>query len=176
MTRAKAGPAQKRNTAPPRARSKLLTRPGAIAAVRAAQEAGREVVFTNGCFDLLHIGHVRSLEQARRLGDHLVVALNSDSSVRALKGSARPVVPLRQRMEVVAALACVDWVILFRDATPLSTIRALRPDILAKGGDWALDDIVGRADVESWGGRVVRLDEVPATRTTQLIERVRGDL
>jgi D-beta-D-heptose 7-phosphate kinase/D-beta-D-heptose 1-phosphate adenosyltransferase len=167
-------PTRRSTGSPPRARSKLLTRPAAISAIRAAQRQGERVVFTNGCFDLLHVGHVRSLEQARRLGDRLVVALNSDSSVRSLKGPGRPVVPLRQRMEVVAALACVDWVILFRDTTPLSTIRALRPDVLAKGGDWALDEIVGREDVEGWGGRVVLLDVVPATRTTQLIERVRS--
>ena len=164
-----------RKAIPASARSKLLTRPVAVAEVRNAQRHGLEVVFTNGCFDLLHLGHVRSLEQARGLGDRLIVALNSDTSVRKLKGHGRPVVPLRQRMEIVAALGCVDWVILFRDATPLSTIRAIRPDVLAKGGDWSLDAIVGRGDVEGWGGRVVRLDEVPATRSTQLIERIRRD-
>jgi D-beta-D-heptose 7-phosphate kinase/D-beta-D-heptose 1-phosphate adenosyltransferase len=131
-------------------------------------------VFTNGCFDLLHVGHVRSLEQARSLGDRLIVAINSDASVRELKGRGRPVVPLRQRLEMVAALECVDWVILFRDATPLSTIRALRPDVLAKGGDWRLDDIVGHDDVLEWGGRVVRLREIPGVRTSALIERMTG--
>jgi rfaE bifunctional protein nucleotidyltransferase chain/domain len=160
---------------PARARAKILTRAGAIAAVQAAQQADQQVVFTNGCFDLLHVGHVRSLEQGRRLGDRLIVALNSDASLRGLKGPGRPIVPLRQRMEMLAALACVDWVIPFRASTPLSTIRALRPDVLAKGGDWALAEIVGRDDVESWGGRVVRLSEVPATRTTRLIERIRGE-
>lgn len=153
------------------ARDKMLTRPMAVERVRAAQRAGETVVFTNGCFDLLHVGHVRSLEQARSLGDRLIVAINSDTSVRALKGPDRPIVPLRQRMEVVAALECVDWVLLFRDATPLATIRALRPDVLAKGGDWTLDRIVGRREVESWGGRVVRLRQVPGARTTDLIAR-----
>jgi D-beta-D-heptose 7-phosphate kinase/D-beta-D-heptose 1-phosphate adenosyltransferase len=157
-----------------RARDKLLTRPAAISQVRAAQRKGQEVVFTNGCFDLLHVGHVRRLEQARSLGDRLVVALNSDASVRALKGPGRPIMPLRQRMEVVAGLACVDWVLLFRDATPLSTIRALKPDILAKGGEWSLDQVVCREDVERWGGRVVQLREVPGIRSTWLIERA-GD-
>lgn len=155
-----------------RARDKLLTRPMAIKKVRAAQRAGERVVFTNGCFDWLHVGHVRSLEQARSLGDRLIVAVNSDSSVRQLKGAGRPIVPLRRRMEVVAALASVDWVLLFRDATPLATIRALRPDVLAKGGDWALDEIVGREAVESWGGRVVRLREVPGSHTSDLIARI----
>jgi len=154
-----------------RARDKTLTRPTAVNRVRAAQRAGETVVFTNGCFDLLHVGHVRSLEQARALGDRLIVALNGDASVRALKGPGRPIVPLRQRMEVVAALGCVDWVVPFRGATPLSTIRALRPDVIAKGGDWPLDRIVGRAEVERWGGRVVRLREVPGVRTSALVAR-----
>jgi len=155
------------------ARSKLLTRLAAARAVAAARRCGERVVFTNGCFDLLHVGHVRSLEQARALGDRLVVAVNRDASVRAQKGPGRPIVPARQRAELVAALACVDWVVLFGEPTPLRTIRALRPDILAKGGDWALDAIVGRTDVEAWGGRVVRLREVPGVRTTSLVEAIR---
>ncbi|MCA9510743.1 MAG: D-glycero-beta-D-manno-heptose 1-phosphate adenylyltransferase [Myxococcales bacterium] len=137
--------------------------------MRAAQRRGERVVFTNGCFDWLHVGHVRSLEQARSLGDRLVVAVNSDASVRRLKGPTRPRVPARQRAEVLAALACVDWVVVFGADTPLRTIRALRPDVLAKGGDWALDAIVGREDVEGWGGRVVRLREVKGVRTTTLL-------
>ena len=154
----------------PSARSKLLGRAESVRRVRAARRKGERIVFTNGCFDLLHLGHVRSLEQARRLGDRLVVAVNGDASVRALKGSGRPVVPARERMEVLAGLACVDWVIPFRSATPIAAIRALRPDVLAKGGDWALDEIVGRAEVESWGGRVVRLREIPGVRTTALLD------
>lgn len=154
-------------------RSKLLTRAAAARAVTAARRRGDRVVFTNGCFDLLHVGHVRSLEQARALGDRLVVAVNRDASVRAQKGPGRPIVPARQRAELVAALACVDWVVLFGEPTPLRTIRALRPDVLAKGGDWALDAIVGRTDVEAWGGRVVRLREVPGVRTTSLVEGIR---
>jgi D-beta-D-heptose 7-phosphate kinase/D-beta-D-heptose 1-phosphate adenosyltransferase len=130
-------------------------------------------VFTNGCFDLLHVGHVRSLEQARALGDRLIVAMNTDGSARRLKGPTRPIVPQRQRAEVLAALQCVDWVVLFGEPTPLSLIRTLRPDVLAKGGDWSLDTIVGRVEVESWGGRVVRLREIPGVRTSSLLERVR---
>jgi len=164
-----------RRAAPERARRKVLGLAAATRAVRAAQRAGARVVFTNGCFDLLHVGHVRSLEQARRLGDRLVVAVNSDASVRRLKGPARPLVPARQRAEVLAALACVDLVVIFRDDTPLRTIVALRPDVLAKGGDWTLDTIVGRTEVERWGGRVVRLREIPGVRTSALVERARRD-
>lgn len=153
------------------ARDKLMTRPMAVERVREAQRAGEKVVFTNGCFDLLHVGHVRSLEEARRFGDRLIVAIDSDASVRIQKGAGRPIVPLRQRMEVVAALQCVDWVLLFRDATPVATIRALRPDVIAAGSDWTLDRIVGREEVEAWGGRVVRLHDVPGIRTRDLIAR-----
>lgn len=159
----------------PPARRKVLGRAAAARAVRAAQRRGERVVFTNGCFDLLHVGHVRSLEQARAQGDRLVVAVNDDASVRALgKGPGRPIVPARQRAEVLAALACVDWVVLFREPDPLRTILALRPDVLAKGGDWALDAIVGRREVESWGGRVVRLRQVPGVRTSAIVEAIRS--
>jgi D-beta-D-heptose 7-phosphate kinase/D-beta-D-heptose 1-phosphate adenosyltransferase len=156
------------------ARDQLLTRQAASRAVGHAQRRGERVVFTNGCFDGLHLGHLRSLEQARSLGERLVVGVNSDASVRRLKGSGRPLVPARQRAEVLAGLACVDWVVLFGQQTPLSLIRALRPDVLAKGGDWALADIVGREDVEGWGGSVVRLRQVPGVRTTSLLHRVHG--
>jgi len=118
------------------------------------------------------VGHVRSLEQARGLGDRLLVAVNTDASVRRLKGSERPVVPARRRAEVLAGLECVDWVVLFGEATPLALLRSLRPDVLAKGGDWDLERIVGREEVESWGGRVVRLRVVPGVRTSDLIERI----
>ena len=155
------------------ARAKILGRAAAARAVRAAQRRGERVVFTNGCFDLLHVGHVRSLEEARRHGDRLVVAVNTDASVRRNKGPGRPIVPARQRAEVLAALACVDWVVLFPEATPLGVIRALRPDVLAKGGDWALGAIVGRAEIERSGGRVVRLREVKGIRTTALVEAAR---
>jgi rfaE bifunctional protein nucleotidyltransferase chain/domain len=157
-----------------RARAGILSRVRAADAVRRAQRRGECVVFTNGCFDLLHVGHVRSLEQARSLGDRLVVGVNTDASVRRLKGPGRPVVPAPQRAEILAALACVDWVVLFGEATPLELVRALHPDVLAKGGDWSLDTIVGRAEVEGWGGRVVRLREVPGVRSSALLERARG--
>lgn len=153
------------------ARDQVLTRSAAVQAVRRAQRRGERVVFTNGCFDLLHVGHTRSFEQARGLGDRLVVGINSDASVRDLKGVGRPLVPARQRAELVAALHCVDWVVIFGGATPLQLIKALRPDVLAKGGDWALDQIVGRSEVEGWGGRVVRLREVPGVRSSALVAR-----
>jgi rfaE bifunctional protein nucleotidyltransferase chain/domain len=105
----------------------------------------------------------------RSLGDRLIVAVNGDASVRRLKGASRPIVPSRQRAEVIAALDCVDWVIVFGQSTPLSLLRALRPDVLAKGGDWALRDVVGREDVESWGGTVVRLRIIPGVRSSKLI-------
>ena len=155
------------------ARHKILSRDAAARTCARARGLGERVVFTNGCFDLLHVGHVRSLEQARGLGDRLVVGINSDASVRRIKGPARPIVPARQRAEVLAALACVDWVVVFGESTPLRLIRALRPDVLAKGGDWKLDAIVGRDDVLSWGGSVRRLREVPGVRTTTIARRIR---
>ena len=154
-------------------RNGVLTRDGAVRAVRSAQRRGERVVFTNGCFDVLHVGHVRSLAQARRLGDRLLVAVNGDASVRRLKGPERPIVPARQRAEVLAALESVDWVVLFHADTPLRLIQALRPDVLAKGGDWSLETIVGADEVRSWGGRVVRLREVRGVRTSQIIDGIR---
>jgi D-beta-D-heptose 7-phosphate kinase/D-beta-D-heptose 1-phosphate adenosyltransferase len=176
--RGRSGAARKRAVAraPRAARSKLLSRAGARAQLRAARRRGERVVFTNGCFDLLHVGHIRCLEAARRLGDRLVVGVNSDASVRRLKGAGRPVVPAGKRAEVLAALACVDWVVVFGETTPLALIRALRPAVLAKGGDWTLDTIVGRADVEGWGGRVRRLPEVPGVHTSRLLARIRQGL
>ncbi len=163
-------PPDSRSTPPP-ARGKLLSRTRAAVEIARARRRGERIVFTNGCFDLLHVGHVRSLEAARRLGDRLVVGVNGDASVRRLKGPDRPVVPARERAEVLAALACVDWVVVFPEPTPLALIVALRPDVLAKGGDWARRAIVGREQVEGWGGRVVRLREVPGVRTTRILER-----
>ena len=158
---------------PRRARTKILSRTPLVHAVRRARHHDERIVFTNGCFDLLHVGHVRSLEQARALGDRLLVAVNGDASVRRLKGSNRPLVPARQRMEVLAGLECVDWVTAFHADTPRALIRALLPDVLAKGGDWALGEIVGREEVEKAGGRVVRLREIGGVRTRLLLTRAR---
>jgi rfaE bifunctional protein nucleotidyltransferase chain/domain len=136
-------------------------------------EAGRLVVLTNGCFDLLHPGHVALLESARREGDVLVVALNSDPSVRRLKGDGRPVIPQSERIEVLLALESVDRVVVYDEPTPLETIQALRPDVLVKGADWAADAIVGAREVEADGGRVVRVELLPGRSTTALVERAR---
>jgi D-beta-D-heptose 7-phosphate kinase/D-beta-D-heptose 1-phosphate adenosyltransferase len=149
----------------------VLSADGAARAIRVAQRRGEQVVFTNGCFDLLHLGHLRSLEQARGFGDRLIVGVNTDASVRRIKGEGRPIVPGRQRAELLAGLACVDWVVSFRELTPRSLIRKLRPDVLAKGGDWRLDEIVGREEVESWGGRVVRLNTIPGVRTSLIAKK-----
>jgi rfaE bifunctional protein nucleotidyltransferase chain/domain len=133
----------------------------------------RRVVFTNGCFDLLHPGHIRSLEYARSLGDALIVGLNSDASVRQLKGEGRPVIPERERAEILAALECVDGVVIFDDVTPQRVIAALLPDVLVKGGDWPGDQIVGREEVEAAGGRVVSVPVVPGYSTTEILKKIR---
>lgn len=135
--------------------------------------AGR-VVFTNGVFDLLHPGHVDVLLGARREGDVLVVGLNSDASVRRLKGPERPVRSEAERSYVLAALAMVDRVVIFDEDTPLELIRRLRPDVLVKGGDYTIDTIVGAADVQGWGGRVTVIPLTPGQSTTSIIERLRG--
>ncbi len=134
----------------------------------------RRVVFTNGCFDLLHPGHLRSLEAARALGDILIVGINSDASVRALKGPNRPVIPELERAEILASLECVDAVLIFPEPTPQKVIAALLPDILVKGGDWPDDQIVGRSEVESHGGRVARIDVVPGYSTSALLTKIRN--
>jgi D-beta-D-heptose 7-phosphate kinase/D-beta-D-heptose 1-phosphate adenosyltransferase len=134
---------------------------------------GRAVVFTNGCFDLLHPGHVALLEQARAEGDLLVVGLNSDASVRGLKGQGRPVLPEAERAEALLALEAVDRVVVYGEPTPRELITALRPDVLVKGADWAEDEIVGKAEVEEGGGRVVRVRLVPGRSTSSLLERLR---
>jgi D-beta-D-heptose 7-phosphate kinase/D-beta-D-heptose 1-phosphate adenosyltransferase len=138
------------------------------------RDAGGTVVFTNGVFDLLHPGHVRYLNEARRLGDVLIVGVNSDRSVRANKGPQRPINPEAERAEVLAALACVDVAVIFDEDTPLALIAAVQPDVLVKGSDWGERDIVGRDVVEARGGRVVRMDLSPGFSTTSLIERSRA--
>lgn len=133
---------------------------------------GQTVVFTNGCFDLLHPGHVRYLQEARRLGDVLIVALNSDRAVRELKGPSRPILQENERAEVMAALACVDYVMIFDDVSPRDTIAALLPDILVKGGDWGIENIIGAAEVTAAGGQVLSLDFVPGVSTSEIIDRI----
>lgn len=134
--------------------------------------SGAQLVFTNGCFDLLHPGHVDYLEKARSLGDRLLVAINSDESVRAMKGTSRPILPQEERAEILAAFACVDYVIIFSEPTPREVIQAILPDMLVKGSDWALDEIVGRTEVEAAGGRVVAIDFLPGFSTSTIIETI----
>lgn len=158
---------------PPTARDKVMSRSPLASLIERLQGHGRRVVFTNGCFDLLHPGHVRYLERARSLGDILVVAVNADESVRRIKGPSRPVLPESDRSEVVAALQCVDYVTVFAEDTPLEVIEQLRPDVLVKGGDWPKDKIVGRQSVEDRGGQVVTIDFEQGYSTTGIIERIR---
>jgi D-beta-D-heptose 7-phosphate kinase/D-beta-D-heptose 1-phosphate adenosyltransferase len=139
------------------------------------RDQGKSLVFTNGCFDLLHVGHVRYLEAAAELGDFLVVAVNSDSSIRAIKGPTRPILPHGGRAEVVAALEFVDAVIIFEDETPLVLIKTLEPDVLVKGSDWELGAIVGRQEVESYGGRVVRIPLIEGISTSSLLSKICGE-
>ena len=134
---------------------------------------GRRVVFTNGCFDLLHPGHIALLEAARAKGDVLVVGINSDQSVRALKGEGRPLVPADERAEALEALEAVDAVVVYDEPTPREVIAALLPDVLVKGADWAADAIVGREEVEAAGGRVDRVPLLPGRSTSSLVERIR---
>jgi len=134
---------------------------------------GRRVVFTNGCFDLLHQGHLWCLEKARELGDVLVVGINSDSSVKQLKGNDRPAIPETERAEILSALECVDAVFVFDDLTPHDVISRLRPDVLVKGGNWAADQIVGREEVEADGGKVEIIPFLPGHSTTNTIRKIR---
>lgn len=133
---------------------------------------GKKVVFTNGCFDLLHVGHVKYLQEAKALGDYLVVALNSDASVKKLKGEARPVQSEADRADIMAALGCVDFTTIFGEETPEALIRLLKPDVLVKGGDWKVENIVGGSFVQSYGGSVRSLPFIPGRSTSKIIERV----
>jgi D-beta-D-heptose 7-phosphate kinase/D-beta-D-heptose 1-phosphate adenosyltransferase len=153
---------------------KVLPQDELIVAVAEAKRNGRRVVFTNGCFDLLHPGHLRTLERARGLGDLLVVAINSDRSVRELKGAGRPVTPESERAEILAALAAVDYVTIFDEPTPRKLIVRLMPEVLVKGSDWGEEEIVGRAEVEAAGGRVERLALEPGYSTTEILSRIRA--
>lgn len=151
----------------------ILTLEEAILRFGREKRNGRRIVFTNGCFDLLHPGHIGSLEQARALGDALIVGLNSDAGVRQLKGAGRPVLPERERAEILCALECVDAVVIFDEPTPREIISRLLPDVLVKGGDWPGDQIVGREEVEAAGGRVVSIPVVPGYSTTTMLRKIR---
>ena len=140
------------------------------------RKAGLTIVFTNGCFDLIHPGHVRYLKQARDLGDLLVVGINTDESVTGLKGPGRPVLNLEERSEVLLALSSVHAVVAFAEETPYELIRRVRPNVLVKGGDWAVEEIVGREIVQADGGKVLSLPFHPGTSTTDIIQRIRSTL
>ena len=154
--------------------ARVFTWEQAGAVVKAARADGQRVVFTNGVFDLLHPGHVRYLQHARSLGDMLIVGLNADASVRRNKGPGRPITPQHERAEVLAALDCVDAVVIFDQDTPAEIVRRIQPDILVKGADWPADQIVGRDTVEARGGRVVLVPVEPGHSTSSILERIRG--
>jgi D-beta-D-heptose 7-phosphate kinase/D-beta-D-heptose 1-phosphate adenosyltransferase len=154
--------------------NKKVLSPEEACKVRARlRAAGQRLVFTNGCFDILHVGHVRYLQAARALGDALLVAINSDAAVRALKGDSRPVMNEAERAEMLAALDAVSYVTVFDALSPRALIAQLLPDVLVKGGDYDLDEIHGREEVEAAGGRVLALPFVEGASTTDIIERIR---
>ncbi len=155
--------------------TKVLTKEQLAPLLQQARAQKKRIVFTNGCFDLMHVGHTRYLQAAKDLGDLLVVGVNSDTSVRSLnKAPDRPIVSETQRAEVVAALGCVDYVAIFSEPDPLNLITAVQPDVLVKGGDWDIDRIIGRGVVEQRGGAVRTIPLVPGMSTTSLIQRIRS--
>ena len=151
---------------------KVKNLPALLQIIRRYKKQGKSIVFTNGCFDLLHLGHVTYLERAKSKGDLLIVAINSDRSVRTLKGRERPLVPQSERGRVLAGLSSVDYVTIFDEPTPLSLIRALEPDVLVKGADWKKDSIVGSDVVKHRGGKVITIPVVKGISTTQIIKRI----
>lgn len=157
-----------------RAADKVLRLDALVDALEAERRQRRTIVFTNGCYDILHAGHLHLLETAAVQGDLLVVGVNADASVRRLKGAGRPFVAFSERAELLAALEVVDWVVGFDEDTPAQLIEAVLPDVLVKGGDWTPDRIVGRATVEGRGGRVLSVPLTPGRSTTSLVERIRS--
>lgn len=137
------------------------------------RKEGKKIAFTNGCFDILHVGHVRYLREAKKTADVLVLALNSDSSVQSIKGEKRPLVPEGERAEILASLEFIDFVTIFPELTPLELINYLKPDIIIKGGDWPEDKVVGRDDVKKWGGCVILIPEVEGKSTTNIVEKIK---
>ena len=158
---------------------KIVTLEDLVIRLVKIRKLGQKIVFTNGCFDILHVGHVRYLAEARTQGDLLIVGLNSDASVNLIKGDKRPIVSQGNRAEILASLACVDYVVFFEETDPLRLIQTLKPDVLVKGEDWAPDAIVGAEDVKSRGGKVVRISFVEDTSSSDIIQTIlqrhRGD-
>lgn len=153
--------------------NKILDREALQEKLAALRRAGKIIAFTNGCFDILHVGHVRYLREARKTADVLVLALNSDSSVQSIKGEKRPLVPEEERAEILAALEFIDFVTIFPELTPLELINYLKPDIIIKGGDWPEEKVVGRDDVKKWGGRVIIIPEIAGKSTTNIVEKIK---
>jgi D-beta-D-heptose 7-phosphate kinase/D-beta-D-heptose 1-phosphate adenosyltransferase len=153
-------------------KQKIKGRKELLRIIKNLRAKGNRIVFTNGCFDLLHIGHIRYLEKAKTLGDILVVGVNSDSSVRKIKGPKRPVLPVKERTEILSGLECVDYVTIFDEVDPLKLITSLKPNVLVKGGDWAKEQIVGREVVERSGGEVVVIPFIKGASTSNLIETI----
>ena len=151
---------------------KILSREALKQEIDRLKGEGKKIAFTNGCFDILHVGHVRYLRDAGKMGDVLILALNSDTSVQAIKGDKRPLVPQDERADVAAALEFVDYVTIFDELTPLALIEYLQPDVIVKGGDWAEENVVGRDSVKRWGGRVVIIPETPGASTTNIVEKI----
>jgi D-beta-D-heptose 7-phosphate kinase/D-beta-D-heptose 1-phosphate adenosyltransferase len=152
--------------------SKILDRVTLKEKIDALHQEGKKIAFTNGCFDILHVGHVRYLKEARKTADVLVLALNSDASVRSIKGDKRPLVCEEDRAEVLAGLECIDFITIFSEPTPLELICWLRPDILIKGGDWPEDKVVGRNEIQQWGGHVTLIPEVIGKSTTNIVDKI----
>lgn len=151
---------------------KIKTLPCAASAIKKLKQKNKKIVFTNGCFDILHAGHVSYLSKAKSLGDILVIGLNSDASVKKIKGKSRPVVSQKNRATLLAALEAVDFVVIFSDLTPLKLIKAIKPDVLVKGGDWKKENIVGSDFVESYGGKVKSLAYIKGLSTRSLIAKI----
>jgi len=151
---------------------KIKNLPGAVSAIKKLKQKNKKIVFTNGCFDILHAGHVSYLSKAKSLGDILVIGLNSDASVKKIKGKSRPVVSQKNRAILLAALETVDFVVIFGEPTPLKLIKAVKPDVLVKGGDWKKENIVGADFVESYGGKVKPLAYIKGLSTRSLIAKI----
>jgi D-glycero-beta-D-manno-heptose 1-phosphate adenylyltransferase len=153
--------------------NKIYSREELKKKIDALRGEGKRIVFTNGCFDILHVGHTRYLRDAKKQGDILVLGLNSDKSVRSLKGEKRPLTPENERADILASLESVDYVTIFPELTPLALIECLQPHVLVKGGDWKEEDVVGRESIAKWGGRVVIIPEIKGSSTTNIIEKVK---
>lgn len=150
----------------------VVALPALVCIVDKLKQEGKRIVFTNGCFDIIHLGHVTYLKKAREYGDILIVGLNSDESVKGIKGDKRPVVPQGERAEVLSSIRYVDFVVIFNEPDPYKTIEAIKPDVLVKGGDWAIENIIGRDIVESGGGTVCNIPYIEGSSSTNIIEEI----